>query len=156
VRARPGRVSLHGLRERAGHSSRTGRVALAIACCAAALAGARVANGRFEAGAPRPVARPATQPSMVASAGARAVMAHVDASAAVAVVPPMRPPDAVDRYVAMRDDIDPTPRLQVIEAWAREAHPDGDVALLSQALVDPDASVRARAQALFDRAFEKP
>lgn len=55
------------------------------------------------------------------------------------------------RYEAMRDDVNPKPRLLLIDTWARGASPDAPLDLLTHALVDRDATVRERAQALFDR-----
>jgi hypothetical protein len=63
-------------------------------------------------------------------------------------------PGVLVAYAAMRDDINPKPRLQLIDAWAREATPDAPFDLLGQALVDPDESVRARAQDLFERRIQ--
>lgn len=57
-------------------------------------------------------------------------------------------------YAAMRDDTNPKPRLRLIDDWARAAAPGARLDLLSQALVDPDESVRARAQELFDRQIQ--
>lgn len=60
------------------------------------------------------------------------------------------PADALTTYLAMRDDADPKPRLRVLDDWARAVRPGDNVDLVGQALVDPDESVRARAQALLD------
>ena len=59
--------------------------------------------------------------------------------------------DLVAWYDSVRDETNPTPRLRAIEAWDRSARPDASIDLLTHALVDPDPSVRERAQALFDR-----
>ena len=87
----------------------------------------------------------------------------VRAAAMVPVVQPLVHPvastvatawtdDPTTRYLAMRDDIDPRPRLQLIDAWARGAS-GAPSDLLSYALVDPDAAVRERAQSLFERSL---
>jgi hypothetical protein len=55
------------------------------------------------------------------------------------------------QYEAMRDDVNPKPRLLLLDTWARDASPDASLDPLGRALVDPDPSVRERAQALFDR-----
>lgn len=69
------------------------------------------------------------------------------------------PPPTVEAvtgtYAALRDDINPKPRLQLIDAWARAAPATAPLDLLSSAMVDPDESVRARAQELFDRRLEE-
>ena len=54
-------------------------------------------------------------------------------------------------YAAARDDPNPKPRLQLIEGWARQARPDSNLDLLTNALVDPDETVRARAQELMEQ-----
>ncbi len=54
----------------------------------------------------------------------------------------------------MCDDINPKPRLALIDDWARTASPGARLDLLGQALVDPDEAVRARAQELFDRQMQ--
>lgn len=61
--------------------------------------------------------------------------------------------DAIATYAALRDDSNPKPRLALLDAWHRQALPDGGVDLYAQALVDPDESVRERAPLLFDRAM---
>src|ERR1700730_10758094 len=53
-------------------------------------------------------------------------------------------------YQTVRDDPDPMVRLQVIERWTQQQAPDERLDLLTYALVDPDESVRARAQALWE------
>jgi hypothetical protein len=59
--------------------------------------------------------------------------------------------DAMARVSAALQNPDPGVRLQGLEDWAQ--HPGGySIEPLSQALVDPDESVRARAQQLFDHA----
>ena len=62
--------------------------------------------------------------------------------------------DPLATYSAMRDDANPKPRLQLIDAWARTAAPDAASDLIGMALVDPDESVRARAQELFERRIQ--
>jgi len=62
--------------------------------------------------------------------------------------------DPVATYAAMRDEVNPKPRLQMIDAWARTAVPGADSDLLGMALVDPDESVRTRAQELFERRIQ--
>jgi hypothetical protein len=59
--------------------------------------------------------------------------------------------DAVQAYLALRDDINPKPRLRLIEDWSRARAPGEPLDLLNQAMVDPDEAVRARAQDLFER-----
>jgi hypothetical protein len=59
--------------------------------------------------------------------------------------------DALTAYVALRDDADPKARLRLIEDWSRERAPGASLDLLTQAMVDPDEEVRARAQDLFER-----
>jgi hypothetical protein len=54
-------------------------------------------------------------------------------------------------YANARDDPNPTPRLQLIEGWARQARRDSSLDLLTNALVDPDETVRARAQELLEQ-----
>jgi len=54
----------------------------------------------------------------------------------------------------LRDEVNPKPRLQMIDAWARTAVPGADSDLLGMALVDPDESVRTRAQELFERRIQ--
>jgi hypothetical protein len=54
-------------------------------------------------------------------------------------------------YAAACDDPNPMPRLQLIEGWAQQARPDSSLDLLTNALVDPDEMVRARAQELLER-----
>jgi hypothetical protein len=51
------------------------------------------------------------------------------------------------------DDPDPSVRLQAIEAWARE--PEETLDPLTYALVDPDESVRARAQEFLEEALAR-
>ena len=53
-------------------------------------------------------------------------------------------------YQTVRDDPDPMVRLQVIERWTQQQASDDRLDLLTYALVDPDESVRARAQALLE------
>ena len=69
--------------------------------------------------------------------------------------PPPTDEAATTAYAALRDDINPKPRLQLIDAWARAAPATAPLDLLSSAMVDPDESVRARAQELFDRRLEE-
>jgi len=60
--------------------------------------------------------------------------------------------DAMARVSAALQDPDPGVRLKALEEWAQ--HPGGySIDPLTQALVDPDESVRARAQQLFDHAL---
>jgi hypothetical protein len=47
------------------------------------------------------------------------------------------------------NDPDPQVRLQGLEAWKR--HPGETLDVVTYALVDPDESVRARAQELFEQ-----
>ena len=54
-------------------------------------------------------------------------------------------------YAAARDDPNPKPRLQLIESWAQQAQRDSSLDLLTSALVDPDETVRARAQDLLEQ-----
>jgi hypothetical protein len=54
-------------------------------------------------------------------------------------------------YATARDDPDPMARLQIIESWAQQAQRDSSLDLLTNALVDPDQTVRARAQELFEQ-----
>jgi hypothetical protein len=56
-------------------------------------------------------------------------------------------------YAAARDDPNPKPRLQLVESWAQQARPDSSLDLLTNALVDPDETVRARAQELMEQAL---
>jgi hypothetical protein len=53
-------------------------------------------------------------------------------------------------YQTVRDDPDPMVRLQVIERWTQQQAPDDRLDLLTHTLVDPDESVRARAQELLE------
>jgi hypothetical protein len=62
-----------------------------------------------------------------------------------------QPVDALQAYVALRDDVNPKPRLRLIEDWSRARAPGASLDLLTQAMVDPDEAVRARAQDLFER-----
>jgi hypothetical protein len=48
---------------------------------------------------------------------------------------------------------DPQVRLEGLEAWAH--HPEETLDAVTYALVDPDESVRARAQALFEEALAR-
>src|ERR1700680_738809 len=48
----------------------------------------------------------------------------------------------------MRDDPDPSVRIQALETWAR--NPEQTLDPLTYALVDPDESVRTRAQELLE------
>jgi HEAT repeat protein len=50
-------------------------------------------------------------------------------------------------------DPDPNVRLHALDAWARYPRPSLDP--LTYALVDPDESVRARAQEIFERQLER-
>jgi hypothetical protein len=60
--------------------------------------------------------------------------------------------DAMARVSAALQDPDPAVRLKGLEDWAQ--HPGGySIEPLTQALVDPDEAVRARAQQLFDHAL---
>ena len=52
-----------------------------------------------------------------------------------------------------RNDPDPTVRLNAIEAWAR--NPGESLDPVTHALVDPDESVRARAQELLEEALAR-
>ena len=54
-------------------------------------------------------------------------------------------------YAAARDDPNPLPRLQLIEVWAQQARQDSSLDLLTNALVDPDEPVHARAQELLEQ-----
>ena len=65
--------------------------------------------------------------------------------------PDQRTEVALAWYVAMRDDPDPSIRLRLVEAWAQQALPEDRMNLLTHALVDPDESVRARAQELLEQ-----
>ena len=67
--------------------------------------------------------------------------------------PTARMAEAIATYAALRDDGNPKPRLALLDAWHRQARPDDGVDLYAHALVDPDESVRERAQFLFDRAI---
>ena len=51
------------------------------------------------------------------------------------------------------NDPDPQVRLQGLEAWRQ--HPGEPLDVVTYALVDPDESVRARAQALFEEALAR-
>lgn len=67
--------------------------------------------------------------------------------------------DPVDRYVALRADANPRPRLALVERWDREARAADDVGVLTQAMVDPDETVRKRAAELLERrlaALQRP
>ena len=96
------------------------------------------------------------------SASVRSAIAPVASSRTIeaerhrAVAGPPPTDEAVTTtYAALRDDINPKPRLQLIDAWARAAPATAPLDLLSSAMVDPDESVRARAQELFDRRLEE-
>ena len=54
---------------------------------------------------------------------------------------------------AAREDPDPRVRLHAIETWA--AKPDKTLDPVTYALVDPDETIRARAQELFEEALER-
>jgi hypothetical protein len=54
-------------------------------------------------------------------------------------------------YATARDDPNPTPRLQLIEGWARQPRRDSGLDLLTNALVDPNETVRTRAQELLEQ-----
>lgn len=54
---------------------------------------------------------------------------------------------------AAREDPDPRVRLHAIESWA--AKPGKTLDPMTYALVDPDETVRARAQELFEEALER-
>jgi hypothetical protein len=56
-------------------------------------------------------------------------------------------------YATARDDPNPTPRLQIIESWAQHARRDSSLDPLTNALVDPDETVRARAQELMEQVW---
>ena len=62
-------------------------------------------------------------------------------------------PDLVATYTAMRDAGAPQWRLQYVEQQARIASPAEAADLLGAAMVDPDETIRARAQALYDQAL---
>lgn len=80
----------------------------------------------------------------------------VEAQRPTASADQTRPDEAATiAYAAMRDNVNPRPRLLLIEEWARAAPPGARLDLLGQALVDPDASVRERAQQLFDRQLQR-
>lgn len=103
------------------------------------------------------------QPAASMNATARSAVARVvpprtmEVQPPTAVVDPLQPDEAATTaYAAMRDNGNPRPRLQLIDAWAREAPPAARLDLLSQAMVDPDESVRSRAQELFDRRIHRP
>ena len=69
-------------------------------------------------------------------------------------VPPPEPLAAEDPppwLAEMLHSTDPNVRVQGLDAWAR--HPGTSLDPVTYALVDPDESVRARAQALFDEAL---
>jgi hypothetical protein len=51
--------------------------------------------------------------------------------------------------LAIQDEPDPTARLQALDAWAR--HPGDSLDPVTYALVDPDESVRNRAQELLEQ-----
>ena len=54
---------------------------------------------------------------------------------------------------AAREDPDPRVRIHAIEAWAR--NPGESLDPVTHALVDPDESVRARAQELLEEALAR-
>ena len=55
------------------------------------------------------------------------------------------------RLAELLNDPDPQVRLLGLDAWSR--HPTETLDVVSHALVDPDESVRERAQALFEEAL---
>ena len=57
----------------------------------------------------------------------------------------------LERLTAEREKADPAERLQRLEDWARG--PRDSLDAVTHALVDPDETVRARAQALMDEAL---
>jgi hypothetical protein len=64
-------------------------------------------------------------------------------------------PPAVDltALTAAREDPDPGERLRALEDWARG--PRDSLDPLTHALVDPDETVRARAQELLEQAWQR-
>jgi len=76
----------------------------------------------------------------------------------VPVTPRQPPTDAADApsppwLAELLNAPDPEVRLQGLEAWARQPGDSLDPA--TYALVDPDESVRARAQELFEQALDR-
>jgi hypothetical protein len=61
--------------------------------------------------------------------------------------------DTPSSLEAAREDPDPRVRLHAIETWA--AKPGKTLDPVTYALVDPDETVRARAQELFEEALER-
>jgi hypothetical protein len=100
----------------------------------------------------------ASRAGMSTESAARAVpVPRPEAPATVLPEPPLAvletqaEADAVAWYDTVRDDINPKPRLQAIESRVRGAPRGEALGLLAHAMVDPDASVRERAQELFER-----
>ncbi|HEY2920959.1 MAG TPA: HEAT repeat domain-containing protein [Candidatus Binatia bacterium] len=63
------------------------------------------------------------------------------------------PPQEPAWLAEARNDPDPRVRLNAIETWAR--NPGESLDPVTHALVDPDESVRARAQELFEEALAR-
>lgn len=68
--------------------------------------------------------------------------------------PSEEPPAPLLGALAEQDDPDPNVRLQALDAWARS--PGESLDPVTQALVDPDESVRTRAQELLEQELARP
>jgi hypothetical protein len=66
--------------------------------------------------------------------------------------PTEEPPEPLLGALAEQDDPDPDVRLRALDTWARR--PGESLDPVTHALVDPDESVRARAQELFETELE--
>ena len=102
---------------------------------------------------PRQGAGRATRPLRRTARLGSAAIATAVVTAIVATPSATPDADAVAPYLAMRDDVNPKPRLRWIEDRVRDAGAPNAIDLLGQAMTDPDEAVRARAAELYERAL---
>jgi hypothetical protein len=119
--------------------SRPSLVAAAAVVAAAALCGC----SRADAPPPAPVAAAPKRTSLTMPQVARAPLASPSTALAAAPWPP----------VEMQDP-DPRMRRFALEQWARE--PSESLDMAAAALVDPDESIRERAEQVFEAALARP
>lgn len=94
-----------------------------------------------------------TVPATEASAPARESVIEPKRAATPAVEPPSAQPAVVAWPPAEMQDPDPRMRRFALEQWARE--PTESLDIVAAALVDPEESIRERAEQVFEEALAR-
>ena len=130
-----------------GHAVRSAAASLCIAVIVlSALMGCGDPAGSARAPAPRPSALSRPQPGRHVESPGR------DARPGRSVREPASPPDAMSTLALIVEEPDALTRAVALETLARDAEA---VDAIAAAMVDPDESIRERAQQLFDEALER-